>query len=118
MNYLFLAAIGFLGGFSGGLFGVGGGVIFVPLLILACKMNPHQAIATSLAAIVPTAFVAVIKHTQSGFTMWNVIPCLVGFALIGSWVGSSLSVQMDMVILKRLYAVFLLLVSLKLFFSK
>lgn len=118
MNYLFLAGIGFLGGFSGGLFGVGGGVVFVPLLILACKMNPHQAIATSLAAIVPTAFVAVIKHTHSGFTVWNVLPFLVCFALVGSWVGSSVSVQLDVAVLKRLYAVFLLLVSLKLFFSK
>lgn len=118
MTYLLLALIGLLGGLSSGLFGVGGGLVFVPLLILMKAYDPHVAIGTSLAIVVPTAIAALLKHSGAGMVDWKVMPVIVIFALLGAWLGATLSLQIDSQLLKRIYAVFLILVALKIFFTK
>ena len=53
MNVLVLLAVGLAAGVLSGMFGIGGGVIIVPALIFLMKMKPLEAIATSLAALIP-----------------------------------------------------------------
>ena len=62
IRWIGVGLIGLAGGFASGLFGVGGGVLFVPLLVILLNWNIHLAIGTSLAAIVPTALVAASRH--------------------------------------------------------
>jgi uncharacterized membrane protein YfcA len=59
-------AIGLCAGIIGGLLGVGGGVLFVPGLVLVLGLGQHQAEATSLLAIVPVAIVGTIKQDGYG----------------------------------------------------
>lgn len=118
ISYLALALIGFIGGVSSGLFGVGGGLVFVPLLMMFRKLDPHIAIATSMVMIIPTAIMGAYKHIQSGNVDWHVIPFIVLFAVLGSYLGAHLSVQMDTQLLKRVFAVFLVLMAVKIFFTK
>jgi hypothetical protein len=59
-------AIGLCAGIVGGLLGVGGGVLFVPGLVIALGLGQHQAEATSLLAIVPVAVVGTIKQDGYG----------------------------------------------------
>jgi uncharacterized membrane protein YfcA len=59
-------AIGLCAGIIGGLLGVGGGVLFVPGLVIALGLGQHQAEATSLLAIVPVAIVGTIKQDGYG----------------------------------------------------
>lgn len=118
MTYVLLALIGFLGGISSGLFGVGGGLVFVPLLMLLRAFDPHMAIGTSLAIVVPTAIAALLKHQSADMVDWKVVPVIVLFAIAGAWLGASLSIQMDSQLLKRVYAVFLVAIALKIFFTK
>ncbi|MDP1848601.1 MAG: TSUP family transporter [Solirubrobacteraceae bacterium] len=61
-----LAAIGTLAGLFSGLFGVGGGVLIVPLLVLWCGFGERLAAGTSLAAIVIIAAVAALVHGVYG----------------------------------------------------
>ena len=117
MVYFIVAFIGILGGLASGLFGVGGGLIFVPLLILMRGIDPHVAIGTSLAAIVPTAVVGACRHFNSGMIDWKTGLLLVLFAAIGAWIGAGLSIRLDTVMLRKLFAVFLLAVSFKMFFQ-
>ena len=58
--------IGVAAGFMGGLFGVGGGIVVVPLLLLLCAYAPHVATATSLAAIGITALAGAITFAIAG----------------------------------------------------
>ena len=118
MLYLLLALIGLLGGLSSGLFGVGGGLIFGPLLILVRGMNPHIAIGTSIALVVPTAIMAATKHIHAGNVEWKIIPVILIFSMAGAWLGAYLSVHMEPQLLKRFYAVFLILIALRIFFAK
>jgi uncharacterized protein len=118
LDILILALIGMIGGLASGLFGVGGGLIFVPLLMLLKKFDIHMAIGTSLLIIVPTAIVACLKHWNAGMVEWKAAPLIAVFAILGSFAGATLSVNMETVILKRVFAVFLVLVAAKIFFTK
>jgi len=116
--FLIYALIGLLGGLSSGLFGVGGGLVFVPLLVMLQKMNLHQAIGTSIAIVIPTAMMSTLRHANAGNVDWKVAAWVTLFALAGAWMGSSLSIQMDAAHLRRFYALFLVCVAAKLFFQK
>ena len=116
MPYLLTALIGFFGGITSGLFGVGGGVLFVPLLILIHRFDPHLAIGTSLAVIVPTALIAFLRNLQAGMVHWPTVGVLVLLSLAGAWFGAGMSLKIDAALLRRLYAVFLFALSLKMFF--
>jgi uncharacterized membrane protein YfcA len=59
-------AIGLAAGIVAGLLGVGGGVLFVPGLVLFLGLNQHQAEATSLLAIVPVAIVGTYRQDRYG----------------------------------------------------
>jgi uncharacterized protein len=113
---LLLALTGLLGGFVGGLFGVGGGLIFVPLLVLLKKMDPHAAVGTSLAAVAFTAVSGAWKHAGQGWVDWKAVLILGLFALVGSWIGASVSLQLGTLLLRRLFAMFLLFLAVKMFF--
>ncbi len=117
MPYIIMALVGIVGGVVSGLFGVGGGLIFVPLLVLFLNFNPHLAIGTSLAAIVPTAVVGAMRHAREGMIDWKTALILVVFATAGAWLGAGLSLKLDVVILRRILAVFLAFLSLKMFFQ-
>ena len=73
-----VVAIGTVAGFLSGMFGIGGGIIMVPLLVLAAGFPQRQASATSLAAIIPTAAVAASTYLASG----SVPASQIGFGLV------------------------------------
>ena len=81
--------VGLLAGLMSGLFGVGGGTVIVPLLVLILGFDQRLAAGTSLAAIVPTATVGVISYAVHDSVAW--IPALilavgaVGGAQLGTW---------------------------------
>jgi uncharacterized membrane protein YfcA len=61
-----LVLIGLVAGFFSALFGVGGGIVIVPLLILAARFQPRWAMATSLAAIGITALAGTLAYAVHG----------------------------------------------------
>lgn len=66
MSEIAAAILGFAGGMVGGLLGVGGGVLFVPALVIFMDETQVRAEATSLLAIVPVAIVAVWRQLGYG----------------------------------------------------
>src|SRR6202023_2632996 len=65
-NAVRFAAIGLLGGIFGGLLGVGGGFVMIPLLVLWAKLPQHRANGTSLLAIIPIAVVGALVYYFQG----------------------------------------------------
>lgn len=121
MNYLVAALVGIVGGVTSGLFGVGGGVVMVPamLLLLGTQVTDiKQAIGTSLAVIVPTAMVGSWKHHTQGNVIWPVVATLVPTALAGGYIGAWLTTKIPADDLKRMFGGFLLIVGGKLLFFK
>ena len=58
--------VGLLGGVIAGLLGVGGGVVFVPGMVLFLGLDQHHAVATSLLAIIPVAILGTIRQDRYG----------------------------------------------------
>jgi uncharacterized membrane protein YfcA len=110
-------AAGAAAGFFGGLFGVGGGVILVPLLTGRLRFTQHQAHGTSLAVIGVTAIVSVAVYAAHGNVRWGVA-ILVGLlsAVSARW-GARLANTLSAPALTRTFAVFLLLVAARLLAS-
>lgn len=102
-----LLLIGVAAGFMGGLFGVGGGIIVVPLLLLVCAYTPHVATATSLAGIGITALAGVIVFTIAGEVDWG-HAALVGIpAAFGAAAGATLQQRIRARELTFLFAAFI-----------
>jgi len=116
MSWLILALIGIVGGFASGLLGVGGGLIFVPLLVFLAGFDLHVAIGTSLAIIIPTAISGVVRHGLSDMVNWKSALIVAAMAVFGAWLGATLSVRVDTNILRKAFAVFLVFVAYKLVF--
>jgi len=92
-----LAAIGLVAGVFSALFGVGGGIVIVPLLLLATSFRPHEATATSLGAIAITALSGVIAYAlrhdiRYGYAVLLGLPAMAG-ALVGAALQQRLSAR-------------------------
>lgn len=113
---LLITAIGSLAaGMLGGLLGIGGGLIMVPIFHYLLKMNMHMAVGTSLAIIVPTALVGASRHAAGHYVDWKIFIFAGLFALVGSFIGAGISMNLDVSVLRKVFAVFLVLVALKMF---
>ena len=106
-------SLGLVAGVLSGLFGVGGGILFVPVLV-ALGLGQVEASATSLLAIVPTAGVGIWRQARYGNL--RVRPSLVlGIAsLAGVEVGVRIATALPESTLRKLFGVFLLGVAVQL----
>ena len=93
--YLFIGAAS---GMLAGLFGVGGGVIVVPALIMlfthlgmGADWVPHLAVGTSLAAIIGTGLASTAAHHRRGAVRWDLAVRLAPGLVIGAWLGAALA---------------------------
>lgn len=109
-------AIGLLAGLMSGLFGVGGGTVIVPLLVMLLRFDQRLAAGTSLAAIVPTAAVGVVSYAVHGSVAWVPALILAAGAVIGAQIGTWLLPRISQTVLRWAFVVFLLAVIVSLFF--
>jgi uncharacterized membrane protein YfcA len=108
-----LVGIGLAGGFFSALFGVGGGIVVVPLLLLA-GLGAREATATSLAAIGCTAAFGVAAFAALDHVVWR-DALLVGLpAMAGALAGTSVQHRLSTRWLTLLFAVFLVAVAVRL----
>lgn len=113
-HVLIALALGFAAGVLAGLFGVGGGILFVPALTIVLGVEQHHAQATSLLAIVPTVVVGTWRQQRYGNVRWRpaVILGLAGIA--GVVAGGVLAESLPGAVLRRLFGVLLLLTAAQL----
>ncbi len=105
-----------LGLFTGTLaatLGVGGGVIFVPVLVAVFGFTQLGAQGTSLAIIVPTAIVGMITHARAGRVRWKVVAVVGSAGIIGALSGARLALSVDEALLRRVFAVVLVLLAVR-----
>lgn len=81
------SVIGMFSGFLAGMFGVGGGTVVVPALVLSTDMPYHSALGTSLCAMVLPAVSGVYTHAKKGNVNWRVAPFLAMGSFLGAYFG-------------------------------
>lgn len=117
---ILLILVGLLAGILSGLVGLGGGVIIVPALVFLLGFSQHQAQGTSLGILLlPAGIFAVINYYKKGFIDVKVVLLLFAGFLVGGYIGSQISLNISETMLKKVFAVALVLIAVKvLFFDK
>jgi uncharacterized membrane protein YfcA len=118
MTILFLG-IGLAAGVLSGMFGIGGGIIIVPALLLLAKMPPQGAAGTSLAVfLLPVGALGAWSYYKAGHV--NVTASLlVALGLfVGAYFGARIGQAASPLLLKRSFAILLVLVAGKIWFGK
>lgn len=104
-------AIGLLVGFTSGLFGIGGGIILVPLLVLLVKVNQKNAQATSLVVVALSAVAGAITYSVAGSVNWISVPFIVSGGLLGTWIATSVVKKTQDRWLKLAFGILLIVVA-------
>ena len=102
-------ALGVAAGVLAGLFGVGGGILFVPALTIVFGVEQHSAQGTSLLAIVPTVVVGTWRQHRYGNVRWRPSLALGVAGIAGVVAGGLLAESLSGGVLRRLFGVLLLL---------
>ena len=118
MTVALFLIIGLGAGVLSGLFGIGGGIVIVPALMLIGKMAPLQATGTSLGSLLlPVGALGAFEYYRRGHiniaaSMWVALGLFAG-----AWFGAKLAHQIPQFYLKRLFAAFLVVVAARLWMT-
>lgn len=117
---LLLMLVGLLAGMLSSMVGIGGGVVIVPALVMIFGMSQKLAQGTSLALMLPPiGILAVMNYYKQGYVDFKIAAVICITFIVGSYLGSKLVLGLDTAIVKKIFAVFMIIVALKyLFFDK
>lgn len=116
MNNVGVLLLGLVVGIFGGMFGLGGGIIMVPLLLFLFKKDVHTATATSLAVIGPMALSGSISNIFTGNISYAAFIFMSLGSMGGAYLGASWQKKVPQEILRKILGIAVLLVSLTLLF--
>ena len=110
MNWLVFIIFGFLSGIVAGM-GMGGGTILIPALTLILTLDQHAAQGVNMLAFLPAAAVALIVHKREGrLKVKECIPIILS-GIVGAITGAFAAVYISSPWLKRMFGIFLLVLS-------
>ena len=117
MNWIFLA-IGLTAGLLSGLFGLGGGIVIVPALLFFAKMEPATATGTSLGALLlPVGALGAWQYYKNGHVNITASLLIALGLFLGVYFGARVGLSLNPTTAKKSFAVFLLLVSARIWFT-
>ena len=116
---LVVGGIGLLAGVLSGLFGIGGGIVIVPMLVLVVGLTTTQAAGTSLAALLlPVGALGALEYWRGGFVDLGFAAILAVGLLVGAYLGARLGISLPVEVVQRGFGVLLVIVGIRfIFFS-
>jgi uncharacterized membrane protein YfcA len=115
---LALLAIGLAAGLLAGLLGIGGGVLMVPAMVLIMAFDQHVAQGTSLLVIMPAAALGSFTHLRHGRLALRDAGALAAGGVVGALLGSLTAVALDEALLRRLFALLILVVAARMLLTR
>jgi len=114
-----LVMVGVVAGILSGMLGIGGGIVMIPALIYLLGQSQQMAQGTSLAIMIPPiGIMAAMNYYKAGFVNVKYAIVIAIFFVIGSYLSSMVVVKFDPKMLRRIFAVFLVIIAGKMFFQK
>jgi len=114
---LMLLLIGLLAGILSGLVGVGGGIIIVPALVFLLAFSQKAAQGTSLGILLlPVGVLAVSQYYKQGYIDFKVVAIVSFGFLLGGLIGGRVAVNISDAMLKKVFAIVLIITALKMLF--
>jgi uncharacterized membrane protein YfcA len=119
MNQLLYILLGFSAGTFSGIFGIGGAIILIPVLVYLFGFPQHLAQGTSIVALLPpVGLLAAMRYYQSGnVKVAAAILICIGF-FFGGLLGAEIALRIPTAMLKKLFGALLLLIALNMIFRK
>lgn len=108
-------ASGLAMGFLSAMFGIGGGIILVPILVTLLDYDQRLAAGTSLAVMVPTALIGALRLTRPGYTSWGRGVRLGVGGVVGGLVGARLGLWLPVDVLSWAFALLLVIAAVQMF---
>lgn len=119
MNVILYIILGFVTGAFSGIFGLGGGIIVVPALVFLFGFTQHQAQGTTLAMMVPPiGLLAAWTYYKQGFVDLRIAALLCLGFFVGGLLGAKFVVGLSDPLLRKIFGVVMLLISVKMIFAK
>lgn len=120
MEFLLYMLLGAAAGVLAGLFGVGGGIIIVPVLVFSFTAQgfepsvlTHLAVGTSLATIIFTSINSVLEHQRKGAVLWSVFTWMTLGILLGAGLGSLTAAAIQGPLLQKIIGVFAIVIAVQ-----
>jgi uncharacterized membrane protein YfcA len=117
LNVWKIAAVGTLAGFTSGLFGVGGGIVIVPALVLLVGFGQKLATGTSLAAIIPISISGIIGYAADDEVDFTAAAFVAGGAVLGAIVGTAWLRRIRTPVLQLVFAGVMALTAVRMLFD-
>lgn len=115
---LLYIVIGLLAGVLSGLFGIGGGVLIVSAMVVILRIPILEATGTSLAALLlPVGLLGALEYYRAGNVHLVPAAIIAGGLFVGTWVGARWAHALGPVTLQRMFAVFLVVMAVRLWLS-
>jgi uncharacterized protein len=115
MDLIIVLLIGLTAGVLGGFFGVGGGVLIVPALVLLLAIPQHTAVGTSLGALLPPVGVLGAWEYYKHDNLNVPYAALLALGLvIGAYFGAQIALQLSGLVLRRAFGIFLIVIAVRL----
>jgi uncharacterized protein len=119
VSYLPLLAIGLIAGVLSGMLGIGGGVVIVPALLFWMKMKEPAAIGTSLAALIPpVGLLGAREYYRGGYIDVRFAALIALGIFAGAYAGARISMPLPALLIRRIYAAFLILIAARMMFKE
>jgi uncharacterized protein len=116
---IILLIVGLLAGILSGLVGIGGGIIIVPALVYFMQFSQHQAQGTVLFMfLLPVSALGVMTYYKEGYVDIKTSLIIAVTFVFGSLIGSKLAISFDQAAVKKIFAVVMLIMALKMLFNK
>jgi len=114
-----IVAIGIVTGILSGMLGIGGAVIMIPAMVFLLGLDQRTAQGTSLWVLLPPiSILAAINYLKEGYVNMKFVVILVITFIIGSYFGSKIALSIPQESLRRIFGLLLLVIALKMLFSK
>lgn len=112
-----LLLIGLAAGFMSSMVGIGGGLVIVPALVLFYGMDQKLAQGTSLMIIaLPVTAAGAYAYYKAGHANWQISLIVAATFLLGGYLGGMLANRLDTTTIKKVFAGFMILISIKMLF--
>ncbi len=117
--------VGIFSGFAAGFFGIGGGIITIPILLWVFELKSiggdyfvHLAFGTNLFVIIFTAALASYRHTRNKNVFWHAVPFIAIFSILGAFLGAGVVNFLSGVVLKYIFIALLIFTGFQLLLDK
>ena len=118
-NAVLIALIGVAAGLLGGMLGLGGAIIIIPALVMLLGYTQQMAQGTTLIMMVlPVGALAAFQYYQKGFVDVKAALILAAFFFVGGYFGAKFATQIPQDVLKKVFAVILVGIAIKMWFQK